>query len=551
MDPTFVAIEYHQPLWLGIALLSGLAMQLIGLPPLVGFLAAGFVLYALGARGGEFLQQIADLGVTLLLFSIGLKLKLRSLFKPEIWGPGIGHMLLISVFGAGGLLLLAGLGLGLFAELNLYTAALAAFALSFSSTVFAVKTLEDKGASASRYGRVAVGVLILQDVAAVLFVASSSGMLPSPWALALPVLLVLRGPLHQLLKQVGHGELQILLGFVLALGGAAVFEAVNLRGDLGALAAGLLLSGHAKADELSRSLMGFKELFLVGFFLSIGLTGLPTLEETLIAVSMLLLIPFKTALFVWLFTRFRLTSRTSSYSALALSNYSEFGLIISAVAAQSGWMSGSWLLIMAMTVSLSFVLAAPLNKNSERVYSRFSWISKKWEHPRRLPEDKPVDVGEADTIVFGVGRVGTAVYDHLEANLGSRIIGIDYDKHVVEKHRRRNRNVMQGDVSNPDFWSGLFAHQHGVKRVILAMPSHVQQMVAVQQLRKHGFSGQIAATAKYRDHVGELKRNGVEGAFDIYREAGTGFAEHVLRLFGEHSKDTVPLLTSRMDTEEA
>ena len=91
----------------------------------------------------------------------------------------------------------------------------------------------------------------------------------------------------------------------MALGGAALFELVGMKGDLGALAMGVLLAGHSKTKYLANILMNFKDVFLVCFFLTIGLTGLPTWETTATALVLMVLIPIKTLLFVWLLTRFR------------------------------------------------------------------------------------------------------------------------------------------------------------------------------------------------------------------------------------------------------
>ena len=90
------------PLWILVAFILGFAVNRVGLPPLVGYLIAGFVLQAIGVEGGKTLEKIADLGVTLLLFSIGLKLRLGSLAKSEIWAGASIHMIVtVIVFGAG------------------------------------------------------------------------------------------------------------------------------------------------------------------------------------------------------------------------------------------------------------------------------------------------------------------------------------------------------------------------------------------------------------------------------------------------------------------
>ena len=153
------------PVFLAIAFLLGFAARQVSLPPLVGFLAAGFALNGLGFEGGPLLTQFADLGVTLLLFSIGLKLKIETLLKPEVWAGASLHMATtVVVFG----LVIFGFGIAgvhLFAGLDLATSALIAFALSFSSTVFAVKALEDKGgASTSSIHLVEVTVCSLRVV---------------------------------------------------------------------------------------------------------------------------------------------------------------------------------------------------------------------------------------------------------------------------------------------------------------------------------------------------------------------------------------------------
>ena len=194
------------PLAIGAAFLLGFATRRAGLPPLVGFLGAGFVLHAAGIEGGETIGNIADLGVTLLLFTIGLKLKVKGLMRPEIWAGSTIHLAITVVVLGLAALALSGLGVATFAGLDLGTAFLIAFALSFSSTVFAVKVLEDKGEIASLHGRTAIGILIMQDVIAVGFLTFSTG-LPSPWAFALLGLPLLRPILGLIMDRCGHGEL--------------------------------------------------------------------------------------------------------------------------------------------------------------------------------------------------------------------------------------------------------------------------------------------------------------------------------------------------------
>ncbi|NOX42122.1 MAG: potassium transporter Kef, partial [Gammaproteobacteria bacterium] len=223
------------PLWLLIALILGFTAQQLRLPPLVGFLCAGFALHALGIEGGETLQKLADLGVTLLLFTIGLKLRLRNLLAPEVWGTASAHMILLIVI-ITGLLLIPGLiGIAWLGSLDWQAAAVIAFALSFSSTVFAVKILEDRGEMKSRHGQVAIGILIIQDIIAVVFLTLATDKSPTLWALALFALPFLRPLLNRFMERSGHGEVLVLFGMFMAIGGGELFELVGMKADLGAL----------------------------------------------------------------------------------------------------------------------------------------------------------------------------------------------------------------------------------------------------------------------------------------------------------------------------
>jgi predicted Kef-type K+ transport protein len=531
VESILLAIDPRDPLWIGIAFMCGLAVRLIGLPPLVGFLVAGFLLNIVGAEGGEFLRITADLGVTLLLFSIGLKLRLQSLARPEVWGVAVIHMSVMTALLAGFVLLLAATGLPLFSNVDGTMALLIGFVLSFSSTVFAVKILDALGMSASRHGRLAIGVLIIQDIAAVAFLAASTGNLPSIWALALVLLIPMRHLLKFLLVRTGHGELLILYGIVLAIGGADLFELVGMKGDLGALVIGMLLADHHKANELSKELMGFKDLFLLGFFLSVGMTAPPGWAELLAAALLIAFVPLKAAFYFGLFSAFRLRARTAWQASLDLANYSEFGLIVGTVAAAIGWLPNEWLAVFAVTLSLSFIGAAPVATSGDYLYSRWRTRLKRFERTERLPDDRDLDVTGIDVVIFGLGRVGTAVYDAVVHDYPGRVLGVDVDQQRIDRHRDNGRRVVVGDGTNPDFWSRAHGLAQQLEWVILTMPSHQANISAAEQLRELGYTGHIAATTKYPDEAAELQKLGVEFAFNIYAEAGTGFAGDLRRRF--------------------
>lgn len=408
--------------YLVVPFVGGLAAMGLRLPPLVGFLIAGFVLNFLGYEETETLSMIADLGVVLLLFTIGLKLNIRTLLQKETWGTATGHMLVSTSFMIGVLSLLKVLGFAALADADLQVLAILGFALSFSSTVFVVKILEERGESRALYGRLAIGILIMQDIFAVVFITASTGELPSPWAIGLLLLIPLAPLLRRLLEHVGHGEMQVLYGVVLALVlGYALFEYVGIKGDLGALIVGLLLAKHPAAVSMSRSLFNMKELFLVGFFVSIGLSDLPTWSSVGLAALLVSLIFLKGALFYAIFFWFRLRRRTSFLGALALTNYSEFGLIVAVLAGANGWLTEEWLVTLSIAVALSFGVSAVFNRRSNALYEKASEVLAERDPDELNPMDRPIKVNGAKAVVLGMGRVGRGAYDRLVDAYGLRV----------------------------------------------------------------------------------------------------------------------------------
>ncbi|MDF0749440.1 cation:proton antiporter [Marinobacter sp. 71-i] len=522
-----------EAIWISFAFGLGLLVKTVGLPPLVGYLAAGFVLSGLSAvtsvaiEATDVLEHIAHLGVLLLLFTVGLKLKLRSIFSSEVIGGSLLHFgITCAVFTP---------GLHLLMDIDWQTAFLLAIALSFSSTVLAAKVLEGKRELRAFHGRVAIGILIMQDLIALVVMSLAAGQSPSQWALIVFGLPLLRPLLFKLMDASGHDELLVLLGLLLALVlGGLGFEAVGLSSELGALVFGAMLANHPRSQELAKSLWSVKEVFLVGFFLQIGIGGLPDSEALLFAAVALLVVPLKGMLFFFLLLAFRLRARSSFLSALSLTNYSEFGLIVASVALPE------WLVPLAITVAVSFVVSAPINRLSHTVYERFSARLAPFESKRRHPDEQPISLGSTKILVMGMGRTGTAAYDQLTHD-EPLTMALDSDPAKVDKHQKEGRNVVFGDGEDISFWQGL--HMPAVEAVILAMGDIEGKLIAARNLRKKGFAGYIVAHTLYADEAERIREAGANEAYLTMSETGVALASQVL-----HRNDRAPSLMESAKT---
>jgi predicted Kef-type K+ transport protein len=507
-----------EAIWISAAFVLGMALRHLGLPPLIGFLLAGFALNALGIGSREELGHIAHLGVLLLLFTVGLKLKLKSVFRVEVWGSALVHL---------GITVLVMLpAIRVFTGLDWAISFLLAIAFGFSSTVLAAKLLTEKRELKSFHGRVAIGILIIQDLVAVAVLSTSSGEAPSPLALGVFAVPLLRPVLYRLMDITGRGELLILLGMVLALGvGGLGFESVGLSAELGAVVMGAMLAEHPRSGDLYGALWGLKEFFLVAFFLQIGMSGMPDLQSIGVALALALLLPLKAGLFFLILVRFRLRARTAFLTGLSLACYSEFGLIVTSMAVRNGWLDESWLVLLAVTVAISFVVASPLFRKAHDLFERYQETLDRYELAERHPDEEPLSVGEASVLIVGMGKVATAAYDEMVAR-GQKVAGLDSDQAKVEQHVEAERNVLYGDAEDPALWHYL--DLSGIRAVMLAMPETEAAMLASAHLRKRGYNGLIGAISGHPDDSIRVAESGADLCFRYTEQAGVGFADNVL-----------------------
>lgn len=505
-----------EAVWIGFAFSLGLGVRLIGLPPLVGYLAAGFLISSMSDvlhiphESTEILSHVAHLGVLLLLFTVGLKLNVRNLAKSEVINGGTLHFALSCLIMAPGLYF--------FLDLPVYSAVMLAVALAFSSTVLAAKVLETKRELRAFHGRAAIGILIVQDLIALLVMSIASGTTPSIWALAVFALPLLRPLLFKLLDASGHEELLVLFGLLLALViGGYGFELVGLSSELGALVFGAMLASHKRAGELAKSLWSIKEFFLVGFFLQIGIGGLPGPEAWIFALVMTALLPLKTLLFFFLLVIFKLRARSAFLTGLSLTNYSEFGLIVASAALQE------WVVPLALTVALSFVVSAPLNRLAHPLYERLARRLIPFERNTRHPDEQPVSLGEADVLIMGMGRTGTAAYEYLKQKC--TLVALDSDPARVALHKGLGHNIFFADAEDQMFWQGLdFAN---VRAVILSLNEAEAKRIAATKLRQAGFKGLIVSHSMHDDEARQIIEAGADQTYLTMSEAGVGLAEHV------------------------
>ena len=521
-------------IYLLAVVLFGFTATLLRLPPLVGFLAAGFALGSSPVPDLRFVEVLGDLGVAVLLFTIGLKLDPRTLTRREVAGTAAVTMAALTFLGA---VLISGL---LFLGLRVDTITppgvlILGFSLSFSSTVVVVKLLEERDDTASLYGRIAIGVLVVQDIAAVVYMTITAGHVPSPWAIALVGLWPLSRLMGLVLDRIDHREMRTLFGISMALlPGYLLFDLVGVDGDLGALVMGALLAGHPAAKELSAALFTIKELLLVGFFLAIGLHGFPGVGAFVLAGCLLVLLPVRCLVYIAAVRIFRMRRRTSTLAGLSMTAYSEFALIVVAVAVEHAYLGEDWTAAVSLALALSFVVSAVVNRHPAALVRRLADLIPRRPPSYLHPDEQPLDLTGVRTVIFGMGRIGRATYGRLYADGEHGVLGIDNDASKVAALTKNGYNVLEADATDQEFWERLDA-VHATKAV-LAMPESGANLHVLEWLNRSSFEGRVLAIAQWDDEAAAMHARGVDAVVNIYDGVGVSLAEAVEALDAPHPR---------------
>ena len=489
-------------IWIGGALLLGLAVSRIGLPPLVGFLASGFVFAALGMERAPMLGDLAHAGVLLLLFAVGLKLRIKTLLRYEVWGTAISHLLVTGIIGvaaaAAGGWLAPGLALALAVSLRFLEHRARGEGARWQSRApgRARPRCDRHPHRAGRRGRGPARLRQPRNAVAATRCCCC-------WCRSR----ARRSPGCS--QRCGHGELLVLFGAALAIGGGEGFEALGLSAELGALLLGTMLADHKRSQELTNVLWSLKELFLVAFFLDIGFSGPPTWEALTGALWLVALLPLKGAIFFLLLIGLGLRARTSFLTAVSLTTYSEFALIVINVAVTNGLLGTQWVIVTALAVALSFIAAAPLNAFAHEIFRWASPWLERLERDKRHPDDEPISLGRAEILIVGMGRVGAGAYDYLRAQ-NENIVGIDSDPAKIESNVREGRRVAYADAEDPSFWHLLNIDR--LRAIMLAVPDLAGQdiggaRVAAARLSRAAERDPPVSRGARADSRGRLRRD--------------------------------------------
>jgi Kef-type K+ transport system membrane component KefB/uncharacterized UPF0146 family protein len=513
-------------------------------PLIVAFIAAGILLgpSALGwvEATGE-VELLAQMGIALLLFVVGLKLDLHIIrtMGPVALATGLGQVLFTSVFG-----FLIALALGMSPVGALYVGV----ALTFSSTIIIVKLLSDKKEIDALHGRIAVGFLIVQDIVVVLVMigltALGAGTDADADRLAVEMFLVLvkgvamLAVIALLMKYVLPGltrhlarssELLVLFAIAWAVMLAAVGHTLGFSKEVGAFLAGVSLASTPFREIIGARLVSLRDFLLLFFFIELGsgleLATLGAQVTPALLLSAFVLIGNPVIVMVIMgFMGYR--KRTGFLAGLTVAQISEFSLILAALGLSLGHIDSNTVGLITLVGLITISGSTYMILYSHQLYKRLAPLLSIFERrqPYREGEYDTEETGRPDVIIFGMGRYGCGIADSLRER-GTKVLGVDIDPEVVRTQVGENMQARFGDAEDPEFIETLPLKK--VKWVVSTARERDINMSLLKTLQREGFEGRIALTA-----------NNSRDA-DVLEKAG---ADLVLRPFADASRKAVDWL---------
>ncbi|MFZ4431409.1 MAG: cation:proton antiporter [Phycisphaerales bacterium] len=545
------------------AWILGLLTQRLGLSPIVGYLLAGIVIgpHTPGFAGDVGLaQQLAEVGVILLMFGVGLHFDLSDLWKVRrVAIPGAIGQSLVATLAAAGLFHLLGWGL---------TAGLVTgMAMAVASTVVLLRVLMDKGMLQTSHGHVAVGWLIVEDLLTVLVLVllpllgdkaegaggAGSGLATFAWAFAklglmVLVVLVAGGRLVPwILTQVAKlrsPELftltVLVLSVTIAVGSASIFGASVA---LGAFLAGIVVAQSPVSHQAAADALPMRDAFAVIFFVSVGMLFDPSFvfrEPAMVAAALAVVLLFKPLAALVIVAICGYPARTALTVAIGLAQIGEFSFIVAQVAGEHGLIPPEGMSVLVAAAMISITIN-PLLFNAldriERAVANVPWLFRLLEarHAARTRDindtggHKAAEEQRPLAIIVGYGPVGRLV-DAMIRDAGLATVIIDMNIDTVRSLASSGRLAIYGDATRREVLeqAGIRKAQH----LVVTLPDSSGRASLVMAARELSPAVEITVRARHLAEREPLVQAGAAKVVFEEGEAGVALARHVLERRG-------------------
>jgi Kef-type K+ transport system membrane component KefB len=501
-----------------IAIGAGIAlfMRLIRQPLIIGHIITGIIVGPSMLRlvhSQDTIEIFSNIGIALLLFIIGLGLNPKVIKEVGRVATIAG---LLQVAATAGFAWGGGIILGLTTTESIFLAV----ALSFSSTIIILKLLSDKKEQNRLYGKITIGMLLIQDLLAtiaLLFVTSqgSEGFSPSQLLslvgkgamIIIPLFFIgniILPRLHRLIA--GSQEFLFLFAIGWGFGTAALFERVGFSLEVGALVAGIALASLPYTQEISARLRPLRDFFIIVFFISlgtrIGFTGIGSLLPAIILACLIAII-VKPLIIMTIMGLMGYTKRTSFKAAIAMAQISEFSLVFAILGNRQGMISDDVVGILTIVALVSIAISSYLIIYSDSLFLKFEQYLSMFE--RRKAQFEHESRHHYDLVLFGYQKGGHEYVKVFQA-LKKRFIVIDYDPEVIDAMEARKIEYLYGDAMDIELLEE--AGLDKAKLIVSTITDHATNVFLVNLLEKINPKSVVIVPADTFNEASELYQLG-------------------------------------------
>jgi len=524
-----------------IASIITIIARAIKQPPIIAYLICGVIvgplvlnLVGLGSSSEGLLQTFSRIGVAFLLFIVGLSLDFR-LLKEIGTVSSLAGIIQVSIVSFLGYFICIAMGF------NSITALYIGIALAFSSTVVVVKILSDKKEIDTLHGRIAIGILIIQDIIAALALMifpilngdQNVQVIITDIGLAIGmiifVFIIAKFAFGKFMNYLAKSqETLFLFGIAWALALATIFYKLGFSMEIGALIAGISLASGKYALDLEGKMMPLRDFFIVLFFVFFG-SQLTSLNSDIVFKAIILslfVMLIKPITVMTILKFFGYTKRTNFLTSVSLAQVSEFSLILVMVGFSLGQLNQE-------IMNLSVLVALFTIGISTYAINHAHWINEKLSGVLSLFEghvlkEKEKKIKEFEIVLIGYHRIGYKILETIR-KLSNKFVVIDYNPKVVLDLNKKKIESIYGDAGNKNFLEEIGLNK--AKIVISTIPDEHTNLTIIETLKEINSKAIFIGTAEQPRTALDLYKAGADYVI-IPHHLGGDFASHLIKSFG-------------------
>jgi len=493
-------------------------MRILKQPLIIGYILSGIIVGPLILdliHGGETFRVFSEMGISFLLFIVGLHLSPKVIKE-------VGKVSLITGIGQIVFTSLIGFGIGILVGFSVVTSIYVAVALTFSSTIIIMKLLSDKDALGKLYGRVSIGFLLVQDLVAILALIIVSSLSNGAGTGNIILSLILKGLLLVFILVpitiyilprfsdffARSQEFLFLFAITWGFGLSLLFVFAGFSIEVGALIAGIMLSMSPYSYEISSKLKPLRDFFIISFFIILGsqmtFGNISHLVVPAIIFSLFILIG--NPLIVMILMGFLgYTRKTGFMAGLTVAQISEFSLILIALGVRAGSLSQEILSFVTIIGLITIAGSTYLIMYSDSIFNRISRLLVVFE--KRNVKEKENIKRDYDYILLGYNTIGFSIIKSF-IKLNKNFVVIDYDPEIIKTLNEKGIPAIYGDIDDAEFLEDLEINKASL--IVSTIPDKETNKLVLDYLKRAGSNTATLISAREIGSAFELYEFGAD-----------------------------------------